>query len=203
MCTTGHNSYQGCRFCHLRGTYCVNNKYIYYPLLPPKQSNNIHYKPDALPERTHQSYLLGIGDLENSRTKTERAQSIKASGISGRSILFELRSIKFPDSFPVDIMHGLFENVAPAMFRHWTGTLLKENDTFNISTDEWKRVGSVIEKNRKNMPYTFGRPLVDILRHSNAFKAEEWTNWVILYSIPLLSGNLDKRSSKNIINYFS
>ena len=100
-------------------------------------------------------------------------------------------------------MYSLFENVAPAMFRHWTGTLLKENDAFNISTDEWKRVGSVIEKNQKNMPYTFGCPLVDILKHSNAFKVKEWTNWIILYSITLLSGNLDKRSNKNIINYFS
>ena len=109
--------------------------------------NNIHYKPGTLPERTHQSYLLAISNLENSRAKSKHAQLIKASDINGRSILFELQSIKFPDSFPVDIIHSLFENVAPAMFRHWTGTLLKENDAFNISTNEWKRVGSVIKKN--------------------------------------------------------
>ena len=202
MCITGHNSYQGCCFCHLQGI-CANNKHIYYLLSPPKQLNNIHYKPGTLSERTHQSYLLAINNLENSWTKSKHAQSIKASDINGRSILFELRSIKFPDSFPVDIMHGLFENVAPAMFWHWTGTLLKENDAFNISTDEWKQVESVIEKNWKNMLYMFECPLVDILRHSNVFKVEEWTNWVILYSTPLLSRNLDKRSSKNIINYFS
>jgi hypothetical protein len=85
------------------------------------------------------------------------------------------------------------------MFRHWTGTLLKLDDDFNISNDNWKQIGSIIEKNRKNMPYKFGRPLVDILRYSNAFKAEEWTNWVILYSIPLLSENLDKKLVKNLM----
>ena len=61
--------------------------------------------------------------------------------------MFELRSVRFPDSFPVDIMHSLFENVAPAMFRHWTGTLLKLDDDFNISNDNWKQIGSIIEKN--------------------------------------------------------
>ena len=193
ICTTGHNSYQGCRFCYLRGIYCANNKHVYYPLLPPKRSTSTRYTSNALPERTHRRYLQDIDTIENSGSKANRTQSIKAAGINGRSIMFELRSIRFPDSFPVDIMHSLFENVAPAMFRHWTGTLLKLDDDFNISNDNWKQIGSIIEKNRKSMPYEFGRPLIDIVKHSGSFKAEEWTNWVILYSIPLLSGNLDNK----------
>jgi len=46
-------------------------------------------------------------------------------GVTGRSILTELRSISFPRSFPVDIMHLFFENIAIHMFKHWTGTFYK------------------------------------------------------------------------------
>ena len=146
MCTIGHNSYQGYHFCYLRGIYCANNKHVYYPLLPPKRLTSTRYTSNALPERTHRRYLQDIDTIENSGSKANRTQSIKAAGINGRSIMFELRSIRFPDSFPVDIMHSLFENVAPAMFRHWTGTLLKLDDDFNISNNNWKQIGSIIEK---------------------------------------------------------
>ncbi|CAG8854095.1 21603_t:CDS:2, partial [Gigaspora margarita] len=53
--------------------------------------------------------------------------------VNGRSILLELKATKFPRSFPLDIMHLLFEGVS-----FWI------------------------------------------------FKAEEWTNWTCLYSLPLL-----------------
>ena len=118
MCTTGHNSYQRCHFCSLRETYCAKNKHVYYPISPPKGSIGNHYKPNDLPEKTHHDYLQDIEDVENSNTGAARTQTIKATGINGRSIFLELKSIRFPDSFPVDIMHGLFKNIAPAMFRH-------------------------------------------------------------------------------------
>jgi len=109
--------------------------------------------------------------------------------------LFELASIEFPASFPVDIMHGLFENVTPAMFRHWSGTFSKENQDsdYILPSSFWVEIGRLMEKNRKNMPLDFGRPPIDIQRHSGAFKAEDWTNWVMLYSLPLLQGHLPER----------
>jgi len=43
--------------------------------------------------------------------------------------------------------------------------------------------------NSKNMPMEFGHPPIHI-SHQKAFKAEEWVNWTILYSIPLLLSHL-------------
>ncbi|CAG8775910.1 15356_t:CDS:1, partial [Funneliformis caledonium] len=40
------------------------------------------------------------------------------------------------------------------------------------------------------MPMDFGRPLIDIQKHSASFKAEDWSNWVILYSLLLLKNYL-------------
>ncbi|CAG8513152.1 17302_t:CDS:10 [Gigaspora margarita] len=54
-------------------------------------------------------------------------------------------------------------------------------------------IGKVMDKNKKNMPLSFGCLPIDIHQHSTAFKAEHWLNWIVLYSIPLLQGNLPKR----------
>jgi hypothetical protein len=119
------------------------------------------------------------------------------AGVNGRSILFELESIKFPQSFPVDIMHGLFENIAPVMLRHWSGTFFKgsqdESSDYVLPQALWKDMGKIMDSNRKNMPLDFGRPPIDIQRHSAAFKAEDWSNWIQLYSLPLLQNFLPER----------
>ena len=69
----------------------------------------------------------------------------KNLGIKGKSILFELSSINFLRSFPVDIMHLFFENIAPHMFRHWIGKFYPKNDEWNsnehtISSKTWVEI---------------------------------------------------------------
>ena len=111
-------------------------------------------------------------------------------GIKGRSILFELSSIKFPRSFPVDIMHLFFENVAPQMFKLWTSRFFKDDNLnatpFIIPKSSWKAIGVQMQNNKKNMPLGFGRPPRNIVKHHAGYKAEEWANWITLYSVPLL-----------------
>ncbi len=104
--------------------------------------------------------------------------------------MFELSSINFPRSFPIDIMHLFFENIAPQMFKLWTGRFFKDenlnNTPFIISNPSWKTIGLQMQNNKKNMPLEFGRPSRDIFKHHAGYKAEEWANWITLYSVPLL-----------------
>ncbi len=104
--------------------------------------------------------------------------------------MFELSSIKFPRSFPVDIMHLFFENVAPQMFKLWTARFFKDNNLnatpFNIPKSSWEAIGVQMQNNKKNMPLGFGRPPRNIFKHHAGYKAEEWANWITLYSVPLL-----------------
>ncbi|CAG8856950.1 17555_t:CDS:2, partial [Gigaspora margarita] len=118
-------------------------RHVYFPLSPPKGYNGKIYNPNKLPMRSYTSYLQNIKALEN-----------KSESVNGHSILFELRSISFPVSFPIDIMHFLFENTAQHMFCH-----------FNV------------EFNQKMMPSEFGRPLINIQKYYNSLKAEDWYNW--------------------------
>ncbi len=101
-------------------------------------------------------------------------------GVSECSILAELQTIKFPKSFPINIMHLFFENIAIYMFKRWSGNFYKRIDTNNdpsvLSKNTWKEIGEFMHINRKQMPLEFGRPLRNIQKHYNGFKAAEWSS---------------------------
>jgi len=78
MCTTGHNSYLGCRFCYIRGT--IRNRHVYYPLEPPNGVTGTRYDPKALPLRTHQSYTEDVNVIM-STSGTARSQEQRDRGI--------------------------------------------------------------------------------------------------------------------------
>ncbi|GES78342.1 transposase domain-containing protein [Rhizophagus clarus] len=98
--------------------------------------------------------------------------------VKGKSILFELSSLKFPRSFSVDIIHLFFENIAPHI---WIEKFYPKNDernsnNYTISSKTWVKIGEIIEKNRSNMPSDIGRPSHNIVKHSAGFKAVKWAN---------------------------
>ena len=105
--------------------------------------------------------------------------------------MFELSSIKFPRSFPVDIMHLFFENIAPQMFKLWSSRFFFKDDGLNITPyiipkSSWDMIGVLMQNNKKRVPLAFGRPPRNIFKHNAGYKAEEWANWITLYSIPLI-----------------
>ena len=126
------------------------------------------------------------------------------TGIKGKSILFELNTIRFPDSFPPDIMHLFFEGVTPAMYRHWSGNFfskkqsqLNTNSSYYLKNSIWKAISSELIKNHKKMPGEFGCVPISLHYHKG-YKAEDWMNWTILYSIPLLKDYLPSQYAKVI-----
>jgi hypothetical protein len=95
-------------------------------------------------------------------------------------------------------MHLFFENVVPHMFKLWAGRFFKD-DTLNnsipfvLSKSSWEDIGKEMQNNKKNMPLDFGRPPRNIWKNNAGFKAEEWANWITLYSVPLLKSKLPER----------
>ena len=57
--------------------------------------------------------------------ETKHKEAADLTGISGLAILAQLPSIDFPRSFPPDSMHLFFENVIPALTRHYRGVFFK------------------------------------------------------------------------------
>jgi hypothetical protein len=78
MCTTGHNSYQGCRYCNLRGIW---ENHVYFPTNPPKDKERIIYNPNNLPKRTHQDYLRKIQKWKTAENNRDRERIATATGM--------------------------------------------------------------------------------------------------------------------------
>ena len=117
--------------------------------------------------------------------------------IKEKSILFELQSTRFPQSFPVDMMHLFFENIAKDIYNHWRGLFFKDNsenqNEYTVNAATWNHIGQSMQINRRHVPTSFGRPPRNIISHSAGYKAEEWSRWISLYSIPLLKDHIDEK----------
>jgi hypothetical protein len=87
-------------------------------------------------------------------------------------------------------MHLFFENIAPQMFKLWSSRFFKDdglNSTpYTIPKSSWDVIGVLMQNNKKKMLLAFGRPPRNIFKHNAGYKAEEWANWITLYSIPLI-----------------
>jgi hypothetical protein len=94
-------------------------------------------------------------------------------------------------------MHLFFENVSVSMFKHWTGTFFNDqslnNEQYVLNNLTWKQIGQNMNDFRKQIPLEFGRPPRNIYKHHNGFKAAEWSDWITIYSIPLLLNRLPAR----------
>jgi hypothetical protein len=91
-------------------------------------------------------------------------------------------------------MHLFYENVAPYMLKHWMGSFFKDHSLikqpYEIDNKGWNDIGIEMEAARKSIPADFGRPPRSIAHHHNGYKAEEWSSWITLYSLPLLKDHL-------------
>jgi hypothetical protein len=98
-------------------------------------------------------------------------------------------------------MHLFYENIAPYMLKHWMGSFFIQDPTLNdqpyvLSNKQWNEIGVEMEAAKKSIPTDFGRPSRNIFLHHNGYKAEEWSAWITLYSLPLLKDRLPARYLK-------
>src|SRR6266498_3195183 len=142
---TDHNSYSGCRFCDIKGIYSEKHKHIYF-LTDLKK---IYIKKNNL------TWLTRINEIKTAITIKEKETLMVIIiiiyiiefiivinnliylilEIKEKSILFELQLIKFPRSFPIDIMHLFFKNVASYMFKLWSNQIFKYH--VGYKAEEW------------------------------------------------------------------
>jgi hypothetical protein len=133
--------------------------------------------------------------IANENLSPKRLKDLrKFSGINGPSEFQHLPSISLVRSFPPDPMHTIFINFARDTYAHWKGTWdfidHTKPDDYILSDDDWKDIGQELYNARKSTPAHWGRPPRNINDTSSSWKAEEWKNWILRWSIPLLYGRL-------------
>lgn len=98
-------------------------------------------------------------------------------------------------------MHLFYENIAPYMLKHWMGSFFTRDPFLNdqpyvLNNKQWNEIGIEMEASGKSIPTDFGRPPRNIVHHYNGYKAEEWSSWITLYSLPLLKDRLPAKYLK-------
>jgi hypothetical protein len=68
MNITGHNSYNGCRFCDIQGDYSQKHKHVYFP--PGKNYYN----------KNHSDWISYIDEIDNAETSRDKETLIRKYG---------------------------------------------------------------------------------------------------------------------------
>jgi len=86
--------------------------------------------------RTNNEFRADAKHIED----TAHKEAADKTGIAGLAILSRLPSIDFPPSFPPDSMHLFFENVIPALARHYRGVFFKKDHSAEGATSDSNQV---------------------------------------------------------------
>jgi hypothetical protein len=196
----GHNGKCPCRHCMIRGVRIPGQARspAYVPLHRAEHPdvNTVPdmpevYDPLNLPMRTHAQFMEQARHVEAAPSQAEANRRAKECGIKGVPLLSKLSSISFPDSFPFDFMHLIWENLIKNLFQLWTGTFKTiDHEAYRISDEDWKKVGDESAASGRTIPLAFGPPPSNVATDKQSWTADSRSFWTLYLGPVLLNGRL-------------
>jgi hypothetical protein len=189
----GHNGYRPCRCCNITGIRepGTTQGALYVPLdrsTHPEAEEPTICDPRDLPKRTHNEILEQAQEVQSASQENTNEALSREYGIKGVSLLSYLPSISFPDSFPFDFMHLIWENLIPNLQQLWTGKF-KDMDLgtgdYELDDDDLKEIGRLGELSGAHIPYVFGARPPNFASDKVTWTAESRSFWT-LYLAPVL-----------------
>jgi hypothetical protein len=193
----GHNGIRPCRMCNITSLRVPHSRATthYVPLdhscHPEVRSDPTVLRtinPVDLPTRTHEELHSQANEVQNAVSNTEATNLGKLYGIKGLSIFFHLTSMSFPNSFPYDFMHLIWENLIPNLIRFWTRTFknLDEGDQcYQIAKSVWDAIGEGTAAAGSTIPSAFGCHATNIANDTSYYSADMYSFWT-MYLGPVL-----------------
>lgn len=159
------------------------------PILNMHQFNGEYGCPSCLHPGIHTSsryYLPGTEyPLRTNDSILEDAEEAERSGkcingIKGKSVLTGVFDLV--KGVPVDYMHCVLEGVTKWMLNKWVSSS-NHNCAYYVGRDVSKMDSQLLDQ---RPPHDFSRAPRSIARHRKHWKASEYRNWLLYYSLPLL-----------------
>jgi hypothetical protein len=167
--------------------------------------------------RTNLRQMISVWDTCSAVGNTDLGMMY---GIKRKSILLELRSVHFPRSFPVDVMHCILLNVVVKILELWRGKRFEDEDKtslqkskvsvsayaqpapspsetnalpFYVITEKkvWEEISHIQEQSRCMIPRLLGQGPRRIDSHIRGHMAKEWEA-LLVRDGPILFGDLPK-----------
>ncbi|KAF9034014.1 hypothetical protein BJ165DRAFT_1318081, partial [Panaeolus papilionaceus] len=189
MWMKGQNGILPCRICLIKGErgtrpllrFLVTRRTNYVPLYR-NGSDGDGYWVSSLPYRTHEQFMDHVDKVECTTTNVHREELATKYGIKGTPLFNSLSSIYFPDSFPIDFMHLIWENLIPNLIWFWKKDF-KDLDHTNmgyvISADNWSAIGVASALSGQTIPSAFGAPVPNLATQQYYMTAEMYSNWTL------------------------
>jgi hypothetical protein len=196
----GHNGFSPCRICEIKGVRIPGDRSSvhYVPLnratCPHIQVNGhqiSRYDPRELPLRMHSSLLQQARKVEVAKSGAKANDLAKEYGIKGTPLLSYAHSLSFPQSFPYDFMHLIWENLIPNLILHWTGNfkgLDEGGESYQLAKEIWETIGTQTLRAGTYIPSAYGGRVPDIAQDKTSCTAETWSFWT-QYIGPVLLRN--------------
>ena len=130
--------------------------------------------------------------IDTASMKAEADELSREYGVKGSSILSEIDSLSFPQSFPFNFMHIAWENVMNTLITLWTGDykgLDQGSRNYRISKDVWKKIGALGADASLVIPSSFGPRIPNIFEKGSFMTADMWSFWTQFLAPVLLRGS--------------
>jgi len=167
------------------------NKTLYVPLSRrnhPAPTDVVEYCPEKLPLRSHDSFMAQAKAVESAPTKIQREGLAKTYGIKGVPLLSALGSLRFPQSFPYDFMHLIWENLIPNLVLFWSGRFkgMDEGQPYVLNPHIWQVVGATSAEATKTIPSSFGTSIPNPVKDCSCFTSSTWSVWSLFIAPTVL-----------------
>ena len=196
----GHNGSCPCRMCSIQAIRIPDSRATTH-YVPLDRSNHpevlvdpdaVHtYNAAALPKRSHDEFMAQAREVQYAPSGAESDRLAKSYGIKGIPVLSALSSLSFPDSFPYDFMHLIWENVVKNLMNLWAGTykdLDKGSEEYQIRGPIWEEVGKASLESGPSIPYVFGPRPPNVASDKISWTADTRSFWFQYVAPVLLRG---------------
>ena len=132
------------------------------------QADPPHYDAFELPIQTHDKFIEQADAVQLAPTNAVCEALAKKYGIKGRCILASIPSISFPESFPFDFMHLIWENLIPNLISFWISKfkdLDHEDADYVIEPHIWTKIGIETAACGATIPSAFRAQVPNIVTH--------------------------------------
>lgn len=185
----GHNGSCPCFMCSVQAIYIPDSRATTH-YVPPNRSNHPNvlvereairtYNPAALPKCLHDEFMVQAHEVQYAPSGAESNRLAKKYGIKGIPVLSALSSLSFPESFPYDFMHLIWENIVKNLMNLWAGTykdLNKGSEEYRIHGPIWEEVGKASIKAGSSIPYVFRPQLPNVASDKISWTADTQSFW--------------------------
>jgi len=191
----GHNGLCPCRMCKIQGIGIPGsqNKMLYVPLsrcmgnccMP---TDVVKYDPERLLLRLHNSFMVQAKSVEATPTGMQCEELAKVYSIKGVPFLSALGSLRFPQSFPFDFMHLIWENLIPNLVLFWSGNYkgMDKGQPYILHPNIWQAIGATSTEATKLIPSLFGTSIPDPVKDCLYFTSLTWSMWSLFIAPTVL-----------------